>query len=162
MARGSYAPRMIVTDKLASYGSAHAEVIPAGTHLRRQCSNNRAENAHQPTRARNRCARKWGQTPLKWKKMESGTINGVLAVAEFSAAVKHIVPPRDTSYRWEGHGSGPASVLNHPPDERATCFLLLLKMVQRPCQITPLSYVIVFFPIYKRRRAVANLRKRQV
>jgi hypothetical protein len=30
-------------------------------------------------------------------------------------AVKHIDPPLDTSYRWEGHGSELASVLNHPP-----------------------------------------------
>jgi putative transposase len=35
-----YAPRKIVTDKLASYGAAHAEKLPQVTHLRGRCLNN--------------------------------------------------------------------------------------------------------------------------
>jgi putative transposase len=53
------APRTIVTDKLASYGAAHAEVMPEVRHLRDRCLNNRAENSHQPTRERERRMRRF-------------------------------------------------------------------------------------------------------
>jgi DDE domain len=45
-----HVPRVIVTHKLASFGAAHAEVLPQVTHLRGRCLNNRAQNSHQPTR----------------------------------------------------------------------------------------------------------------
>ena len=47
-----YVPRVIVTDKLASYQVAHREVLPSVTHRRSKYLNNRAENSHQPTRIR--------------------------------------------------------------------------------------------------------------
>src|SRR5271167_2741077 len=47
-----YVPRVIVTDKLASYGVAHRELLPSVTHRRSKYLNNRAENSHQPTRIR--------------------------------------------------------------------------------------------------------------
>lgn len=46
-------PRVIVTDKLRSYGAAHREVMPSVEH-RSHGLNNRAENSHQPTRQRER------------------------------------------------------------------------------------------------------------
>jgi putative transposase len=49
-----YVPRVLVTDKLASYGVAHRRLIPGGEHRRSKYLNNRAENSHQPTRARER------------------------------------------------------------------------------------------------------------
>ncbi|WP_405720468.1 IS6 family transposase [Streptomyces sp. NBC_00046] len=48
------APRVIVTDKLRSYGAAHREVMPSVEHRSHKGLNNRAENSHQPTRQRER------------------------------------------------------------------------------------------------------------
>ncbi|MFF3735212.1 IS6 family transposase [Streptomyces sp. NPDC002476] len=47
-------PRVVVTDKLRSYGTAHREVIPSVEHRSHKGLNNRAENSHQPTRQRER------------------------------------------------------------------------------------------------------------
>lgn len=47
-------PRVIVTDKLRSYGAAHREVKPSVEHRAHKGLNNRAENSHQPTRQRER------------------------------------------------------------------------------------------------------------
>ncbi|GAB2445188.1 hypothetical protein GCM10027162_46710 [Streptomyces incanus] len=47
-------PRMIVTDKLRSYGAAHHAVMPSVEHRCHQGLNNRAANSHQPTRQRER------------------------------------------------------------------------------------------------------------
>src|ERR671926_1344299 len=47
-------PRVLITDKLASYGAAKREVIPGIEHRQHKGLNNRAENSHQPTRRRER------------------------------------------------------------------------------------------------------------
>ncbi|MFJ8856483.1 IS6 family transposase [Streptomyces sp. NPDC102437] len=47
-------PRVVVTDKLRSYGAAHREVMPWVEHRSHKGLNNRAENSHQPTRQRER------------------------------------------------------------------------------------------------------------
>jgi putative transposase len=47
-------PRVLITDKLASYGAAKGEVMPAVEHRKHKGLNNRAENSHQPTRRRER------------------------------------------------------------------------------------------------------------
>ncbi len=47
-------PRVMVTDKLASYGAARREVMPSVEHRKHKGLNNRAENSHQPTRRRER------------------------------------------------------------------------------------------------------------
>src|SRR5260370_28017967 len=39
-----YIPRVIVTDKLRSYGAAKAEVLPSVEHRQQTYQNNRAEN----------------------------------------------------------------------------------------------------------------------
>ena len=49
-----YAPRVIITDKLGSYATATAQMLPGVAHVRDKGSNNRAENSHQPTRERER------------------------------------------------------------------------------------------------------------
>lgn len=46
------APRVMITDKLASYSAAKREVMPGVEHRRHRGLNNRAENSHQPTRRR--------------------------------------------------------------------------------------------------------------
>jgi putative transposase len=52
--RQGRAPRVMVTDKLASYPAAKKELMPGVEHRRHQGLNNRAENSHQPTRRRER------------------------------------------------------------------------------------------------------------
>jgi len=49
-----YVPRVLITDKLASYGAAKREVLPSVEHRQHKRLNNRAENSHQPTRQRER------------------------------------------------------------------------------------------------------------
>ena len=49
-----YAPRVIVTDKLRSYGAAKRDVLPTVEHRQSRYLNNRTENSHQPTRRRER------------------------------------------------------------------------------------------------------------
>ena len=47
-----YVPRVLITDKLASYGAAKREVLSSVEHRQSRYLNNRAENSHQPTRKR--------------------------------------------------------------------------------------------------------------
>ena len=47
-------PRVMVTDKLASYPAAKKDLMPGVEHRRHKGLNNRAENSHQPTRRRER------------------------------------------------------------------------------------------------------------
>ena len=54
-----YVPRVLITDKLASYGAAKREVLPSVEHRQHRRLNNRAENSHQPTRERERRMRRF-------------------------------------------------------------------------------------------------------
>ena len=49
-----YVPRVLVTDKLGSYGVAKREILPSVEHRQSRYLNNRAENSHRPTRRRER------------------------------------------------------------------------------------------------------------
>lgn len=48
----TYVPRVIVTDKLKSYGAAKREILPGVEQRQPRYLNNRAENSHQPIRQR--------------------------------------------------------------------------------------------------------------
>jgi putative transposase len=52
-------PRKIVTDKLRSHGIAHRELIPEAIHSTEQYENNRQEQSHEATRARERVMRRF-------------------------------------------------------------------------------------------------------
>ncbi|MCA1696376.1 MAG: IS6 family transposase [Actinobacteria bacterium] len=54
-----FVPRVLVTDKLASYGVAHRRLMRSVEHRRSKYLNNRAENSHQPTRQRERAMKKF-------------------------------------------------------------------------------------------------------
>jgi len=54
MKRQRRAPRVMITDKLASYGAAKREVMPSVEHRKHKDLNNRVENSHQPTRRQER------------------------------------------------------------------------------------------------------------
>ena len=53
-----YVPRVLVTDKLASYGAARRRLTPGVEHRQSKYLNNRAENYHQPTRHRERAMKR--------------------------------------------------------------------------------------------------------
>ena len=58
-------PRVMITDKLASYSAAKRELMPGVEHRRHKGLNNQAENSHQPTRRRERQMKRFksaGQT----------------------------------------------------------------------------------------------------
>ena len=52
-------PRVLVTDKLASYRVAHRELALSVTHRQSKYLNNRVENSHQPTRQRERAMKRF-------------------------------------------------------------------------------------------------------
>jgi putative transposase len=54
-----YVPRVLVTDKLASYGVAHRRLMRSVEHRQSKYLNNRGENSHQPTRVRERAMKKF-------------------------------------------------------------------------------------------------------
>jgi putative transposase len=49
-----FAPKLLTTDKLASYGAAFRQLRLAGRHQQGPRANNRAENSHQAVRRRER------------------------------------------------------------------------------------------------------------
>lgn len=55
-------PRVLITDKLKSYGVARRELMASVEHRAHKGLNNRAENSHQPTRQRER-AMKFFRSP---------------------------------------------------------------------------------------------------
>ncbi len=55
----AYVPRVPITDKRARDGAARRERLPSVEHRRPKGLNNRAENAHQPTRERERRMRRF-------------------------------------------------------------------------------------------------------
>src|SRR5258708_39994884 len=54
-----YVPRVIITDKLKSYGAAKREILPGVEHRQHKGLNNRAENSHQPTLLREKKMRRF-------------------------------------------------------------------------------------------------------
>ena len=65
------APRVMVTDKLASYGAAKCQVMPSVEHRKHKGLNNRAENSHHPPPAFQR-RRRWNLGWLRPRDGESG------------------------------------------------------------------------------------------
>ena len=53
------APRVMITDKLASYAAAKRTVMPSVEHRQHKGLSNRAENSHQPTRRRERIMKRF-------------------------------------------------------------------------------------------------------
>src|SRR5919199_2015466 len=54
-----YEPRVVITDKLASYVPAIKRVLPRTEHRRHKRLNNRAENSHRPVRKRERAMQRF-------------------------------------------------------------------------------------------------------
>ena len=58
-----YVPRVIITDKLKSYGSAKKKILKEVEHRSHKGLNNRIEVAHEPTRLREKQMRKFKSPP---------------------------------------------------------------------------------------------------
>jgi transposase-like protein len=69
-------PRVIITDKLQSYGAAKREILPGVEHRQSRYRNNRCENSHRPTRQR-----EYRMQGFKWlcRKFCSGGHAGAVA-----------------------------------------------------------------------------------
>jgi putative transposase len=78
-----YSPRVLITDKLGSYGVAHRQLMPSVEHRKSKYLNNRAENSHQPTRQRERAMRRFHS---------AGGAQRFLSA--FSGISPHFRPPR--------------------------------------------------------------------
>jgi len=52
-------PRVMISDKLRSYGAAKREIMPGVEHRSHKGLNNRAENSHQPIRRRERIMKRF-------------------------------------------------------------------------------------------------------
>lgn len=76
-------PRVIVTDKLASYVPAIKRVLPNSEHRRHKRLNNRAENSHRPVRKRERAMQRFTSPEQAQRFLET-----------FSAVCNHFRPRR--------------------------------------------------------------------
>jgi putative transposase len=90
----TYVPRVIVTDKLKSYGAAKREVLPSVEHRQHRYLNNRAENSHQPTRERERRMRRF-KSPGQAQRF----LSAYGPIASHFRPRRHRLPARD--YRQE-------------------------------------------------------------
>ena len=61
---GAAEPRVVITDKLASYPRAIRRALPHVEHRRHKGLNNRAENSHLPTRKRERILQRFKSAEL--------------------------------------------------------------------------------------------------
>ena len=86
-------PRVIVTDKLRSYGVAHRQLIPETVHNMVKYANNRAELSHQPTRVRER-----GMRRFKSMKQAQRFLNVHAAVYNLFNLGRHLVSA--VNYRY--------------------------------------------------------------
>jgi putative transposase len=78
-----YVPRVIITDKLKSYGAAKREILLGVEHRQSRYLNNRCENSHRPTRQRE-CRMQGFKSAGHAQRFLSayGPIGGHLAVAD--------------------------------------------------------------------------------
>jgi putative transposase len=78
-----YEPRVVITDKLASYPPVIRQVLPNTEHRRHKRLNNRAENSHLPTRKRERVLQRFKSAD-----------HAQLFLGPFSAVSNHFRPRR--------------------------------------------------------------------
>jgi putative transposase len=76
-------PRVVITDKLATYPPAIRRVLPNTEHRRHKLLNNRAENSHLPTRKRERVLQRFKSAEHAQRFLEP-----------FSAVCNHFRPRR--------------------------------------------------------------------
>jgi putative transposase len=117
-----YVPRVLVTDKLASYGAARRRVLRSVEHRQSKYLNNRAENSHQPTRARERAMKRFASPPARPAVLICLQRHLPPLPARPSPALRPGVPPRNdrpVHHLEPGHRYGHSSRLTQhqgPPE----------------------------------------------
>jgi putative transposase len=96
-------PRVIVTDKLASYGPAVRRVLPASEHRRHKRLNNRAENSHRPVRKRERAMQRFKSPEQAQRFLEvfSAVCNHFRPRRHRLSAARYRQVMRERFYEWE-------------------------------------------------------------
>ncbi len=123
-------PRVMITDKLASYGAARRQVMPSVEHRKHKGLNNRAENSHQPTRRRERQMKRFksaGQARASCLPMTGSTTSSCSAVTTFQPS--SIEPPGPKPFRFGP--KSPASPLQRNHKHAA--------LIVRHCDLSPTS-----------------------
>ncbi|MEV7738874.1 IS6 family transposase [Streptomyces sp. NPDC088921] len=87
-------PRVVVTDKLRSYGAALREVMPCVEHRQSKYLNNRAENSHKPTRQRERAMKGFHSTGAAQR-----FLSAFSGISPHFRCRRHLMPAHD--YRAE-------------------------------------------------------------
>jgi transposase-like protein len=82
-----FAPDVLMTDKLRSYGAARSEIGLSARHEQRLRKNNRAENSHQPTRRRERKMQRF-KSPGSAQRFLS--VHAVIRTLSTSSAISHL------------------------------------------------------------------------
>lgn len=83
-------PRVLVTDKLKSYGKAKHILMPKTEHRSHKRLNNRCENSHQPTREKERQMRKFKKPGLTQKFLDSmGKILNLFKVGRYKNSAQN-------------------------------------------------------------------------
>jgi transposase-like protein len=77
-----YVPRVIVTDKLGSYGAAKREILPGVEHRQSRYLSNCCEVSHKPTRRRERHMRRF---------KSAGMPDGLIRIVHFVPEHKVVV-----------------------------------------------------------------------
>jgi len=94
-----YAPRVIVTDKLRSYGAAKKEIMPDVVHRQGKWENNRAGVSHEPTRQRERQMRRFKSACHAQRFLSAqGPINNLFRVSRHLLKAKHYRLFRDRAF----------------------------------------------------------------
>ncbi len=94
-----YAPRVIVTDKLGSYGAARREVLPSVRHVQDRWRNNRAEVSQQPTRQRERQMRRFKSMCHAQRFLSShGAISNLFRLCRHGVQAAHYRILRDRAF----------------------------------------------------------------
>src|SRR5919112_4746989 len=94
------APRVMITDKLASSGAAKADVMPSVEHRRHKGLNNRAENSHQPTRRRERQMKRFKSAGQAQRFLSAhDQINNLFPSAAITSLLPNTEPPGPKPFR---------------------------------------------------------------
>jgi putative transposase len=96
-------PRVIVTDKLRSYGAANNELGLNVEHRQHKGLNNRAENSHQPTRVREKVMRRF-KSARQLQRFTSvhGQISNLFMACRYNRNARHKREARAQAFTaWE-------------------------------------------------------------
>jgi putative transposase len=95
-----YVPRVVVTDKLKSYGAAKREILPGVEHRQSRYLNNRAEVSHQPTRRRERQMQRFKSARRAQQFLSShGQIHNLLQLRRHLLTANDHRAARDNAFR---------------------------------------------------------------